>query len=621
MPGQSTTVPTDFLKPAKSTDKPRQIGPYTPIDFSEIQRTANFLAYAIENQLETLLEILLQYETYEVAKDEIERSLDLLHNLHKNEEYFKLRINEVTAFLPKNQPLYAFTCFVVVPALMAEAVHFRIPATMRFFFPELLEVLEIPKRFPNIKVSDKQRLEFLKERSAMRVDRRTNESLPVTDAVIFTGTSSHAEQLRQVFDDRTLFITNGSGHNPVVIGADADLNHAVEAVSALQFYNQGQDCAGPNSILIHEDIYSAFYERFLDEVKTIKVGDYNDRSNRVGPISNPGDLVRIQEILVKNQRWLDANAPGVVRANEAILEPTIINKPLREGGNFEEVFAPVVFLQVYENDRELNNYFESSHYAKNAMYVTLYGNSPYIERMIGKKFKTGVLHEPESFLHNKHLHERGVERGTKPYGGSGFGASNLSIDGKLIAKATLPQRDIYEHLVEPLLKLDQHIRKQEKLNRCSEIEEKNVEKILHLHSTARTEPEALPVSHDLYVDLRALSDANGHAFVKVSDEYTCTLLEHPNVKQIASMTESDIDSVRKLRKLLLGKRSADFEETFKMELYDIANGNNTAVRDRERQLHFFRQVYQLLLGKDSGPRLYQLLPAIEVDKIVKLLDV
>src|SRR3989344_3782746 len=97
---------------------------YTAIDFVDVEKQARFFADEIERRREALVETLLEYESFEVAEDEITRTLDLLTNLRENRSYFRLRVNEIAAFLPRNQPLYAFTCFVAVPSLMARAVHF-----------------------------------------------------------------------------------------------------------------------------------------------------------------------------------------------------------------------------------------------------------------------------------------------------------------------------------------------------------------------------------------------------------------------------------------------------------------------------------------------------------------
>ncbi|MEU7916942.1 hypothetical protein [Microbispora bryophytorum] len=44
-----------------------------------------------------------------------------------------------------------------------------------------------------------------------------------------------------------------------------------------------------------------------------------------------------------------------------------------------------------------------------------------------------------------------TEKGYLPYGGMGPAASCIYVNGERVEGATLPQRDIYRHLVEPLL--------------------------------------------------------------------------------------------------------------------------------------------------------------------------
>jgi hypothetical protein len=132
-------------------------------------------------------------------------------------------------------------------------------------------------------------------------------------------------------------------------------------------------------------------------------------------------------------------------------------------------------------------YFENPQYAINAMYVTLYGESNYIKQLIGKTIGDKVLHHSDTFLHNTHLHVRGVERGTQQYGGYGLGASSLSINGQVIAKPTLPQRDIFAWVAEPIL---EKIKKGEfafDALHYSQFEYKNVEKLLRL-KTQKAEP-------------------------------------------------------------------------------------------------------------------------------------
>ncbi len=608
----------------KSIHKPiTNCAPYTSLDFNVIDKQATQLADTIESNKEDLINILLSYESYEVATDEIERTLDLLRNLKENEEYFQLRIGAVAAFLPRNQPLYAFSCFVIVPSLMASEVHFRIPRGMRVFFPEVLKLLNIFTLFPNITVSTKERIDFLRERSALLINPKTGESKPATEAVIFTGTSVHADQLRLVFDKRTLFISNGSGHNPVVVSKEANISKAVEAVLKLSLYNQGQDCAAPNSILVQCDIYEQFMTLLHENLSKIRVGPYSDRSCKIGPISDPDDLKYIETIIVDNREWLDKNTGGIVRTAEAIVEPTVICKPLDKGGNYEESFAPILFIQSYKKDTDLNLYFENKEYAQNAMYITLYGESAYIKKLIGKTIDGKILHHTDTFIHNTHLHAQGIERGVQPYGGYGHGASSISIDGKIIAKPTLPQRDIFEHVAKPLLqqktsKTDTKI----SVKDFTEIENKNVEKLLRLRSPKINKQDPFTKTNaQAYFDLSSIKTTEGLRYAKVDERNTYYLLNEPNAEFITTLKTKDIQLIHSLKELL-GRKSTMSSDDFFSLLYAIPKiSGATETENSTKQLHFFKQIYQLLFGKDSGPRLATFLWEIPEGTLDNLLDV
>ncbi|KKQ83219.1 MAG: Lysyl-tRNA synthetase (Class I) [Parcubacteria group bacterium GW2011_GWB1_38_8] len=599
----------------------KYFSPYRKIDFFEVDKKAKQLADLIEVHFEKLTDILLRYESFEVVQDEVNRALDLLRNLRENKKFFFLRVGAVASFLPRNQPLYAFSCFVIVPSLMASEVHFRIPQSMMLFFQDMLDLLEIKKLFPNIFVSQKQRSEFLRERSALLVNPKTKESIPATEAVIFTGLPSHASKLRFIFDKRTLFISNGAGHNPVVVSKDANLNKAIEAVLTLGLYNQGQDCAAPNAVLVHKDILPNFLRQLREGLSKVKIGSYNNKSSRVGPISDPDDLVRIEDFLIKNREWLDSSTKGVIRTSEAIVEPTIICKPLRCGGNYNEIFAPTIFVQEYADNSELASYFENDRYLMNAMYVTLYGTSNYINKLIGKIYHGKLLHDKSSFIHNTHLHARGVERGINPYGGYGYGASSLSINGKIITMPTLPQRDIYKWIVKPILNKKTLNFHQQKYDIFTKIQEKDIGKLLKLKLSNSSDSSHDNInSNNIYLDLDLIKDKKSR-FIHLNPAYSHTLLEVPNVKYIVSMTDDDIKLIKKLNKLLDRKSKLNLNKFITL-LYALPkSANATEERNIANQRIFFQNLYQLLFGKKSGPKLTNFLWEIDKSDIKDLLDV
>lgn len=595
--------------------------PYVAIDFNKVNQLAKYFADIIESRFEQLTNLLLKYESYEVVQDETNRTLDLLRNLKENKKFLSLRVGAVTTFLPRNQPLYTFTCFAIVPSLMASEVHLRIPHSMKLFFPDMLLLLDVDQLFPNIIISDKPRIEFLKERTALIVNPKTNESRPVTDIVIFTGITSHADQLRLVFDSRTLFIANGAGHNPVVVSKDADIQRATEAVVSLVLYNQGQDCSAPNAILVHKDVLNQFLVSLDAKLETVKVGPYSDHSSKVGPISEHEDLKRIGAVLVDNAEWLDKKRAGIIRTAEAVVEPTIICKPLKEGGNYTELFAPIFFIQQYNKDEDLVLYFENKNYALNAMNISLYGKSNYINNIIGKFIDGKVLHFEHTILHNTNPHAPGMERGTQQYGGYGYGTSSISIGGKIIPMPTLPQRDIYRWIAKPLLnkKRSAYLKS---LKQFTKIRTKDVEKLLRLRSRELTQHDPVEgYDHTGYLDLKAIKNTNGARYVKIEESNHYPILNKPNVKCISSLDLEDLKMIRILKKLILRKSLVRFDE-FRTLLYNIPKvQNGTYAENRRRQNHFFKNVYKLLLGRESGPQLAQFLMDVEIDQVQKLLSI
>jgi lysyl-tRNA synthetase, class I len=422
------------------------------LDFDRISQHGHSFASFVRRNSGDITSVLTKYETHAVAADEIDRALDLFEHLDENRECYSRRVGNILTFLPRNQPLYALSCFSLALSYLATRVYTLFPSAMQSI-AALKDVLRLRDFFPNVEFPGDRETAIetcaqLKYRDDLQCWR------PNVDVVVFTGTPENARKVQRRFDDSVLFIANGAGHNPVVITPGADLEKAVDAVIDLQLYNQGQDCASPSAILVHAGVHEEFVGALLDAMSRVKVGPYADLQNTVGPITKLTDLERIMKLLADNQAWISGGTPGIIHFSTQIVEPTVILKPLSAGGNYQEQLAPIFFVQQYDSDERLASYFERQAYWSNAMYVTVFGHSNYVEGLVAYRTPEGrMIHDETTILRNKHLHEKGVERGVKPYGGYGMGASWLSINGERVAKPTLPQRDIFEQLVRPSMRL------------------------------------------------------------------------------------------------------------------------------------------------------------------------
>lgn len=429
-----------------------QSGPWQPprrypeqLHFPALNSVALRFAALLEQQREEVASILQTYETHHTAIDEINRSIDLLRHLHLNAEYFVRRVGAVASFLPQNQPLYATVCFGFVPALMAQHVRVRPPTRTHELFRSLTGFLRLKKHLSNLQVCYSKRRTFIAE------------SAEDTEVVIFTGQPGHGRSVRKKFSPHVLFILNGAGHNPVVVTETADLERAVTSILRLVLYNQGQDCAGPNAILVQQSVLSQFKQLLLSRLALVEqqIGPYHDCDNLVGPNSDPNHVCQLSKLLAQDRRYCIYG--GEMNPITGLIHPVVFVKPLAIAPSFTEFFAPVFMVQPYTEDRKLKLYFEHSAYRPHAMYVTVFGGSRYVHNLVAKG-----LHTRNNILIDTDLHVE--ERGFLPYGGLGPAASCVYFRGSRIPGATLPQRDIYRYLVAPVVGEEQQNDLEERLN-------------------------------------------------------------------------------------------------------------------------------------------------------------
>jgi len=92
-------------------------------------------------------------------------------------------------------------------------------------------------------------------------------------------------QKGQIWIKRT--VLEMGGKDTIVVDADADLDSAVQGVTAAAFGFQGQKCSACSRAIVHQDIYDAFLTKLKASVETIKIG-LPENNERMGPVINEG---------------------------------------------------------------------------------------------------------------------------------------------------------------------------------------------------------------------------------------------------------------------------------------------------------------------------------------------
>jgi acyl-CoA reductase-like NAD-dependent aldehyde dehydrogenase len=159
---------------------------------------------------------------------------------------------------------------------------------------------------------------------------RTLVASPRVDAVTFTGSEAMGAQVRQQAVARGAKVQlEMGGKNPLVVLADADLDHAVECAAQGAFFSTGQRCTASSRLIVEAKVHDAFVARLRQRMRQLKVGHAEDRASDIGPVAS-------SEQLQQNQAWLEiARAEGA----EHLCGGELLQRPTR--GHF---MSPALFL-------------------------------------------------------------------------------------------------------------------------------------------------------------------------------------------------------------------------------------------------------------------------------------
>lgn len=224
-----------------------------------------------------------------------------------------------------------------------------------------------------------------------------------TEKLLASGSIDHANFTGSVAGGRAVekaaagtFMTLGlelGGKDPAYVLPDAKLDFSVANLVDGAFYNSGQCCCGIERIYVHEDVYDAFVDGFVDLTKQYVVGSPLDAATTLGPMAQPrfADFIREQkrEALRKGAT---ANINMTVendRAGSPYLAPEVLtNVDHQMSVMREESFGPVVGIMKVRGDEDAIALMNDSPYGLTASIWT-----SDIERAaaIGDRVETGTV--------------------------------------------------------------------------------------------------------------------------------------------------------------------------------------------------------------------------------------
>jgi acyl-CoA reductase-like NAD-dependent aldehyde dehydrogenase len=163
----------------------------------------------------------------------------------------------------------------------------------------------------------------------------------------FTGSAAVGWELKKKAGKKRVTLELG-GNAGVIIHHDADLEHAAERCVVGSFSYAGQTCISVQRILVERSVLEKFLDTFLSRVKKLKLGDPLDETTDVGPMISEAAAARalawVEEAVGEGAQVLCGG-----KRKSTLVEPTVLagTRP-RQRVNCEEVFAPVVTVEPYD---------------------------------------------------------------------------------------------------------------------------------------------------------------------------------------------------------------------------------------------------------------------------------
>ena len=175
---------------------------------------------------------------------------------------------------------------------------------------------------------------------------------PIIRKVTFTGSVPIGRLLSARAAEGVKPITlELGGHGPVLVFADADIEKAAVEGVANRFRGTGQVCISSTRFLIQREAYADFVEHFVAATQALKIGDGMDPQTQVGPLANPRQLAKIEQLIA------DAVEKGarVLAGGEALpgagffFQPTVLaDVPMSARIMHEEPFGPIAILMPFD---------------------------------------------------------------------------------------------------------------------------------------------------------------------------------------------------------------------------------------------------------------------------------
>ena len=181
------------------------------------------------------------------------------------------------------------------------------------------------------------------------------------------------------------------GFNPSIILKDADLNHAVDAVTFGAFLHQGQVCMNTRKVYVDRSVHDEFVDQLARKVRTLKTGDPADPAVVIGPLINAAALeqtqARVSDAVERGARVVTGG-----KADGMVYPPTILTHVPADAictTGCDETFGPLLVIEGFDDAEQALARAQDTSFGLSAAIMTA---DHALGLDMAQRFDTGIVH-------------------------------------------------------------------------------------------------------------------------------------------------------------------------------------------------------------------------------------
>lgn len=191
----------------------------------------------------------------------------------------------------------------------------------------------------------------------------------------FTGSNAVGAKVMAAAAERCLPISlELGGKSPIVVFADAEIDHAVECIMGGIFFNCGQMCSATSRLIVEASAAPAILDRLVERTGALVVDAPGNPQAAMGPITTRPQFERVLGIFEAARRdGLECltGGGGGLRDGGFFVEPTVwLDVPRDNPVWRSEIFGPALAVRTFTTEAEALELADDSEYGLVATIVS-----------------------------------------------------------------------------------------------------------------------------------------------------------------------------------------------------------------------------------------------------------